>query len=454
MPDSVSRRSVVLTPKVCSRHGSGDCSPVRRPQRACRLVAARDRRRHRRRRLARARPRRRTRGAALRGQQGVRTPRPGPLRRRRGGADPAGLRRRVPAEGRRSVARARRRRGAQRRRRRDRDLHRHDAHPVARPDRHAPRLRGVRRHGRAGDGGDRRVAPEEVRPDGRRSPPPCRARRDRRHLRRDRRLRAAPPGRARRVQGRDRRAQGAGAALEERGLRRRRGMDRTRVVSSEDWEPGEWNPPAEPERDYDPIHPGTNWRKRLERIFGPLVAAAIALAKFSFVLVKFSSIFIAVAAYALIWGWKFGVGVVLLILIHETGHYIEARREGLHPKLPVFIPFLGAYVQYTRGHPWQTVRVAIAGPILGGAAAFAFYLVAKSQSSDLLYALAYFGFFLNLFNLIPFGFFDGGAVWRSARFLRLGGGRGLALASYALYFATALMLILGMIASHVPQHRL
>ncbi len=210
-----------------------------------------------------------------------------------------------------------------------------------------------------------------------------------------------------------------------------------------------------PKRDYEPIHPtGTDWRKRISRFTGPLVAAIAALAKFSFVLVKFSSIFIAVAAYALIWGWKFAVGVVALILLHETGHYIEAKREGLHPKLPVFIPFLGAYVQYTRGHPWQTVRVAIAGPILGGAAAFVFYLFAKSQHSDLLYALAYFGFFLNLFNLLPFGIFDGGAVWRSAKYLRLGGGRTLALASYALYFATAAMLILGMVASHVPQHRL
>jgi Zn-dependent protease len=213
-------------------------------------------------------------------------------------------------------------------------------------------------------------------------------------------------------------------------------------------------PEQEPLRDYDPIHPGTDWRKRLSRISGPVVAAIIALAKFSFVLVKFSSIFIAVAAYALIWGWRFAIGVVLLILVHETGHFIEAKREGLHPKLPVFIPFLGAYVAYTRGHPWQTVRVAIAGPILGGAAAFVFYLLAQSRDSDLLYALAYFGFFLNLFNMIPFGIFDGGAVWRSARFLRLGGGGRLALASYALYFATAAMLILGMAASHVPQHRL
>ena len=98
-----------------------------------------------------------------------------------------------------------------------------------------------------------------------------------------------------------------------------------------------------------------------------MIAGAIALAKWSFVLVKFGSIFIAVGGYALILGWKFAVGLVLLILLHEMGHYLEAKREGLSPRLPVFVPFLGAYVRYTRGNPWQTARVAIAGPMLGGA---------------------------------------------------------------------------------------
>jgi Zn-dependent protease len=219
-------------------------------------------------------------------------------------------------------------------------------------------------------------------------------------------------------------------------------MDRERIVSFD-------------ERDYEPIQPrGTDWMGRIRKALGPLIAGGIALAKWSFVLVKFSSIFIAVAAYALLFGWKFAVGFVALIFVHESGHYIEARREGLNPKLPVFIPFLGAYVQYTRGHPWQTVRVAIAGPILGGAASAVCLAIAQSNGSRVLYALAYSGFFLNLFNLLPFGIFDGGAVWRSARWLRLGGGRGYAFASYALYFGTAAALILGMIATYRPQNRL
>ncbi len=209
------------------------------------------------------------------------------------------------------------------------------------------------------------------------------------------------------------------------------------------------------ERDYEPIQPRrTDWMGRIRKALGPVIAVVIALAKWSFVLVKFSSIFIAVAAYALLFGWKFAVGFVALIFIHELGHYIEAKRERLNPKLPVFIPFLGAYVQYTRGNPWQTARVAIAGPILGGAASAVFFAIAKSNDSRVLYALAYSGFFLNLINLLPFWILDGAVVWRSARWLRLGGAPRLAWATYALYLGTAAALILGMIATYKPQSRL
>jgi Zn-dependent protease len=210
-----------------------------------------------------------------------------------------------------------------------------------------------------------------------------------------------------------------------------------------------------PARDYDPIHPtGTDWRGRARRAFGPIIAGAIALAKWSFVLVKFGGLFLAVGGYALIWGWKFAVGLVALIFLHEMGHFIEAKREGLSPKLPVFLPFLGAYVKYTRGNPWQTARVAIAGPIFGSIAALAFFLVGVAEHSDLLKALAYFGFFLNLFNLIPIGFLDGGAVWRSAGWLRRGGGQAKAYLIYGLYLGTAIACVVGMAASQVSQHRL
>jgi Zn-dependent protease len=210
-----------------------------------------------------------------------------------------------------------------------------------------------------------------------------------------------------------------------------------------------------PARDYDPIHPrGTDWRGLARRAFGPVIAVGVALLKFGFIAIKFAGLFIAVGGYALIWGWRFAIGFVALIAIHEMGHFIEAKREGLSPKLPVFVPFLGAYVRYTRGNPWQTARVALAGPMLGGLAALAFYLIGVADHSSLLKALGYFGFLLNLFNLIPIGILDGGAIWRSAGWLRRGGGGAKALITYTLYFGTAVALIVGMMASHVSQHRL
>jgi hypothetical protein len=76
---------------------------------------------------------------------------------------------------------------------------------------------------------------------------------------------------------------------------------------------------VEPIRDYEPIQPKSGLqsaRDTLKKLFGPIVAAVVFLAKFGFVGLKFASIFIAVGGYALLWGWKFGVGFVALIFIH------------------------------------------------------------------------------------------------------------------------------------------
>jgi Zn-dependent protease len=208
------------------------------------------------------------------------------------------------------------------------------------------------------------------------------------------------------------------------------------------------------QRDYEPVQPrGTDWRGLFRRITAPLVFLVGLAAKLGS-LAKFGLLFVAFGGYTLIWGWKFALGVVLLIFVHELGHYLEATREGLDPSWPVFVPFLGAYVKHTRGNPWQTTRVAIAGPILGGVGALVCYVIGKAQGSQLLVALAYFGFFLNLINLLPVGILDGGSVWRSTRWLWRGGGRGKALVSGLLYVATALLLLVGAITAYVPQHRL
>jgi Zn-dependent protease len=194
-------------------------------------------------------------------------------------------------------------------------------------------------------------------------------------------------------------------------------------------------------------------RSLLQRIGGGIVALGALIVKLGS-LAKFATLFVAFGGYALIWGWQFGLGFVLLIFVHELGHFLEAKREGLNPTLPTFIPFLGAYVKYTRGNPWQTARVAVAGPLFGALGALVCYLVARQQHSDLFDALAYAGFFLNLINLIPIGFFDGGQVWRSAQWLRRGGGADKAVLVWTLYVATAAFCVLGAWLAYVPQHRL
>jgi Zn-dependent protease len=203
-------------------------------------------------------------------------------------------------------------------------------------------------------------------------------------------------------------------------------------------------------------------RRGLGRLIGPLAVTAVAMLKLVGSL-KFLGIFLAVGGYALIFGWRFGIGIVLLILVHELGHFFEARRQGLNPQLPVFIPFLGAYVA-VRGQPfdpWRNALVSVAGPVAGGLAALACLVYGNAVGSDLLLALAYFGFFLNLVNLMPVWILDGGQILRSWRVLRAGGGRAspaearrLSGIVGAYSIALAVALALGMVVAHVPQHRL
>jgi len=214
--------------------------------------------------------------------------------------------------------------------------------------------------------------------------------------------------------------------------------------------------PPEVTREYEPIQPGTNWRAVFKRLLGPVAVGLGAAAKYGFAFAKFATIFVAIGGYALIWGWQFATGLVALILIHELGHYLEARRLGLHPNWPIFVPFFGAFVAFKRDSltPWLLARVALAGPYLGAAGAAVFWAVGAAIDSQLLQALGYFGFLLNLFNLIPIGFLDGGQTLRSFEYLRRGGGQSKAYIVAALYAGLALALVAGMIASHVPQHRL
>ena len=175
-------------------------------------------------------------------------------------------------------------------------------------------------------------------------------------------------------------------------------------------------PPAEAEL-APPLEPE---RKTLRnRISGMLAAIAVLLGKFKGVLLLLpklkllttsGSMLVSVAAYALIWGWKFAVGFVLLLFIHEMGHVLQLRREGVPAGAPLFIPFLGAVVGMKQlpADAAAEARVGLAGPVLGSIGALLPLALWKATGDPFWEALAFVGFFLNLFNLLPVLPLDGG----------------------------------------------
>jgi len=138
---------------------------------------------------------------------------------------------------------------------------------------------------------------------------------------------------------------------------------------------------------------------------------------------KFSAFFVSFAVYSL-WfkSWQFGLGFVLLILVHELGHVVEARRQGVPVTLPTFIPFIGAFVTVRQGGiaPWRSALISLAGPFVGGLGAAAVWAAGSAQNTTWLVVLANIGFLLNAFNLLPIGFLDGGTVFRSISMSRRG----------------------------------
>ena len=195
-------------------------------------------------------------------------------------------------------------------------------------------------------------------------------------------------------------------------------------------------PYGDGDRGYEPIKPRSGLGDLLKKLTAPIVALGFLLVKFGGLLLKLKvvttglSMVVSIAAYAWIWGLPFAIGFVLLILVHELGHVFELRRQGVPASAPLFIPFLGAMIAMKElpDDAWAEAKVALAGPILGSAGAAVSWIAAAATGSDLLMALAFVGFFLNLFNLIPIVPLDGGraagalhpAIWFLGLLLMVG----------------------------------
>jgi Zn-dependent protease len=143
-----------------------------------------------------------------------------------------------------------------------------------------------------------------------------------------------------------------------------------------------------------------------------LLFALFNAAKIGPLLTTAGTMLISVGAYALILGWRYAAGFVLLIFCHEMGHFLAARQRGLPVGAPTFIPFVGAWIELKQlPHDAETeAYVGIAGPVVGTIAALVCFFLAIVEASTLLMALAYAGFMINLFNLIPLHPFDGGRI--------------------------------------------
>jgi Zn-dependent protease len=186
---------------------------------------------------------------------------------------------------------------------------------------------------------------------------------------------------------------------------------------------------------------------------GVLAAALVFLAsKLKFVgllagvlkLKTLGTILLTIGLYATEWGWAFAAGFVLLIFVHELGHMIVLRREGIPAGAPVFIPFLGAFIAM-RGRPrdaYVEAKVAIGGPIAGSVAAWAVLVAGLALGHPLLVTLGHAGILLNLFNLIPVSPLDGGRIAGAFSRAFWIGGYGLGVGAVLLTRSPLLLLVM------------
>jgi Zn-dependent protease len=67
--------------------------------------------------------------------------------------------------------------------------------------------------------------------------------------------------------------------------------------------------------------------------------------KFGKLLTTGGTMLISLVVYAWMFGWRYAAGFIVLLFVHEMGHFIAARQRGLNVGAPTFIPFLGAWIE-------------------------------------------------------------------------------------------------------------
>src|SRR6202046_5291796 len=176
------------------------------------------------------------------------------------------------------------------------------------------------------------------------------------------------------------------------------------------------------------------WKKCLAKL-GPICTfLLVGLSKFKLLLLgltklsTFASMLAFFAVYWSLFGWRFALGFVMSIYIHEMGHVMALRKYNIAASAPMFIPFFGALVRMKQypGNVGEDARVGLAGPIWGLGSAVAAWLAAMATGLPVWYAIAHTAAWLNLFNLLPIWQLDGGRGFRELsreeRVMGAGGG--------------------------------
>jgi Zn-dependent protease len=158
----------------------------------------------------------------------------------------------------------------------------------------------------------------------------------------------------------------------------------------------------------------------------------------------FLSMLASFGLYALWGGPGFAAGLILMIFVHEMGHVIEIRRQGMQASAPIFIPFMGAAI-FQRSHPTNALRqaeIGIAGPIAGTIAATVAFVLHAETHWEMLLLWAWIGFWINLINLIPAGFLDGGWILGAvSKWFQVAGLAAVVLGVFVFDFISPLMLV-------------
>jgi Zn-dependent protease len=213
-------------------------------------------------------------------------------------------------------------------------------------------------------------------------------------------------------------------------------------------------------------HPHSGHRREsfFKRRIAPLGAALLAvLAKLKAILlflpkikllVTAGSMAVSILAYGSIWGFAFALGFVVLLLVHELGHVIALRREGIKASAPMFIPFLGAVVSARSlgDNALAEARIGLAGPVLGSLGSAVCLLIWAITGHDYWRALGYTGLFLNLFNLLPVVPLDGGrAMAAMTPWMWFAGFAGIVVLAFV--FPNPIILIIAVIAAFETYRR-